>query len=63
MFFWKLYSINKKWVFKKTINEDPKNLIINIRGRVPMKMEDIEAGIQLGQDIIHGNNLSKTFHL
>lgn len=35
-----------------TINENQKNLIINHRGRVPMKPEDIEEGINLGKNII-----------
>lgn len=35
-----------------TINENQKNLIINHRGRVPMKTEDIEEGIILGKVII-----------
>ena len=39
-----------------TINENQDDLVINQRGRVPMKKEDIEYGIQLGQLIIHGNN-------
>lgn len=35
-----------------TINENYEKLIINHRGRVPMKMEDIEEGIILGKVII-----------
>ena len=38
---------------RATIYEDQKNLIINLRGRVPMQTEDIDFGIQLGQAIIN----------
>lgn len=39
-----------------TINENEKDLIINIRGRVPMKKEDIERGISLGKKLIEDKN-------
>ena len=39
---------------RSTITENQKDLIINLRGRVPMQIEDIEAGIKLGQSIIQG---------
>lgn len=34
---------------KSTINENQNNLFINKRARVPMNLEDIEAGIELGK--------------
>ena len=39
---------------RTTINENQKDLSINLRGRVPMKKEDIEAGIELGKLIASG---------
>ena len=41
---------------RATINENEKDLIINIRGRVPMKKEDIERGISLGKKLIEDKN-------
>lgn len=35
-----------------TINEEQSNLIVNLRGRVPMQITDIEDGIVLGRTII-----------
>lgn len=37
---------------KSTINENQNNLFINKRARVPMCLEDIETGIELGKKII-----------
>lgn len=37
---------------RRTINENQDKLLLNLRGRVPMKMEDIENGIELGKQII-----------
>ncbi len=49
----KLISLYERDEFSRaTISENQKNLIINLRGRVPMKIEDIDFGIQLGQAII-----------
>lgn len=45
-------SIIRDEFSRTTITENPKNLIVNIRGRVPMKTEDIESGIKIGQAII-----------
>ena len=47
-------SIIRDEFSRATINENQKDLIINLRGRVPMQVEDIEAGIKLGQSIIQG---------
>ena len=41
---------------KKTIDENQENLILNHRGRVAMKIEDIENGIKLGKEIINKRN-------
>lgn len=38
---------------RATIDENQEQLIINLRGRVPMKVEDIEAGINLGKSLIN----------
>ena len=46
----------KKEFSKSTIDEDESQLIINLRGRVPMKFEDIEDGINLGKKIIANQN-------
>ena len=35
-----------------TINENQDKLLLNLRGRVPMQVEDIESGIELGKQII-----------
>lgn len=37
---------------RKTINEEQDKLLVNIRGRVPMRVEDIDNGIKLGKQII-----------
>ena len=37
---------------RSTIDEDQDRLLVNIRGRVPMRKEDIEQGIKLGKEII-----------
>ena len=42
-----------------TINEKQENLIINLRGRVPMKKEDIEMGIELGKKMLENNSKIK----
>lgn len=47
-------SIIRDEFSRATITENPKGLIINLRGRVPMQIEDIESGIKLGQLIIQG---------
>lgn len=39
---------------RATILEKEENLIINVRGRVPMNSEDIEKGIELGKALING---------
>ena len=46
-------SIIREEFSKTTIYEDSKNLMVNLRGRVPMKIEDINFGIKLGQEIIN----------
>lgn len=45
-------SIIRDEFARATITENPNELMINLRGRVPMRMEDIEFGIQLGKAII-----------
>lgn len=50
-------SIIRDEFSRATITENQKDLIINLRGRVPMKIENIESGIQLGQSIIQGKKL------
>ena len=45
-------SILKDEFSRATINEDENSLLINIRGRVAMSMQDIEKGIQIGKQII-----------
>lgn len=45
---------------RATINENQDQLIINLRGRVPMEISDIEEGIQLGKSIIKQKNLKRT---
>lgn len=47
-------SIIKDEFSRATITENPKDLIINLRGRVPMQIEDIKSGIELGQSIVKG---------
>lgn len=47
-------SIIRDEFSRATITENPQDLIINLRGRVPMRIEDIESGIELGQSIIQG---------
>lgn len=51
-------SIIREEFSRATINENQNNLIMNLRGRVPMQTEDIEAGIKLGQLIIQGKTSS-----
>ena len=46
---------------RSTINEKQDELLINIRGRVPMKLDDIENGIQLGKSIIAGRKSQSPF--
>ena len=46
-------SIIREEFSRATIYEDSKNLIINLRGRVPMQIEDIDFGIKLGKAIIN----------
>lgn len=42
---------------KSTINEDQSQLIINLRGRVPIRMKYIEEGIEIGKKLSnHENN-------
>ena len=47
---------NKEEFSRTTINEHQKDLIINLRGRVPMNIECINSGIELGQTIIQNNS-------
>lgn len=54
----KYLEILKDEFSRKTIDENQENLVLNHRGRVPMKIEDIENGIKLGKEII--NNRNKT---
>ena len=37
---------------RRTIDENQDELLLNLRGRVPMQIEDIESGIELGEKII-----------
>lgn len=37
---------------KATINKKEKNLLLNLRGRVPMNKDDIELGIELGTKLL-----------
>ena len=37
---------------RATIAENQNNLILNLRGRVPMKLSDIDAGINLGKTLL-----------
>ena len=50
-------SIIRDEFARTTITENPDELIINLRGRAPMKIEDIEFGIQLGKTIIGGKKV------
>jgi len=50
-------SIIKNEFSRATINENQKDLIMNLRGRVPMQISEIEYGILLGQAIIQGEEL------
>lgn len=61
--FYNYLQLIKSEFSRRTINEDSKNLIMNIRGKVPIKPVDIESGILLGQSIIQRNNLSKNTQL
>ena len=49
-------EIIKEEFLQVTIDENKYNPIINIRGRVPMKEADIEAGINLGKSLINNEN-------
>lgn len=49
-------SIIRDEFSRATIDENQENLIINLRGRVPMQIEDIESGIELGKTIIYDKN-------
>lgn len=44
---------------RTTTNERQENLVINLRGRVPMDKNDIEFGIELGKRIIDNKNNTK----
>lgn len=44
---------------RTTINERQENLVMNLRGRVPMDKTDIEFGIELGKKMIDDKNNSK----
>lgn len=50
-------SIIRDEFSRATIDENQENLIINLRGRVPMQIEDIESGIELGKTIIYDKNM------
>lgn len=45
-------EILKSEFSRTTIKEDQSQLLINLRGRVPMKVLDIEEGINLGKNLI-----------
>ena len=47
---------------KATINLDQSKLKINLRGRVPMKAEDIDAGIKLGKSLLLRKSANNTKH-
>ena len=53
----KYIEILKDEFSRQTIYEDPKGLIVNLRGRVPMKIECINEGIKIGEKM---NNSMKT---
>ena len=53
----KYISIIKDEFSRATIGENQKDLIINLRGRVPMQISEIEYGILLGQAIAQGKEL------
>lgn len=44
---------------RTTIKEKQENLIVNLRGRVPMQISDIEFGIELGKKMIENKSVSK----
>lgn len=46
---------------KSTINENQDNLIINLRGRVAMNIEDIENGIFLGKKVIEAKQGNQSY--
>ena len=50
-------SIIKNEFSRATIGKNQKDLIINLRGRVPMQVSEIEYGILLGQAIAQGKEL------
>lgn len=43
---------------KATINEKEKNLLLNLRGRVPMDKDDIDLGIELGIKLLKNKDYS-----
>lgn len=43
---------------KATINEEEKNLLLNLRGRVPMDKDDIDLGIELGIKLLKNKGYS-----
>lgn len=45
-------NIIRREFSRRTINENQDELLLNLRGRVPMKLEDIENGIELGKQLI-----------
>jgi hypothetical protein len=55
----KYLDIIRKEFSKATINEKKENSIINIRGRVAMKPDDIEKGIRLGLLMIENRKNSR----
>ena len=61
----KYISIIRDEFSRVTISEDQKNILLNIRGRVPMQIEDIDLGIELGQKLINseksGRQLNKIY--
>jgi len=47
---------------RSTISEDQNELLINIRGRVAMDLDDIDEGIELGKKIIAKRKCQSQFH-
>lgn len=56
-------SIIRKEFSRITIYENQENLIINLRGRVPMQIDEIEHGIELGISLIDDSKMSKQIFL
>lgn len=54
-------SIIKEEFSRTTICENQDNLVINLRGRVPMQMDNIEHGIELGLLLIGDNEIKKIY--